>query len=675
MIGKTGISKNEVTSIVMAALLIGSSLAVTTFAPFKQVAAEEQSAAPQNMQGADFEKSKPQFLEKKSGNHVYRVWQDMINGSPDIFFTASEDNGKTFGPIINLSSNPGNSTNPRMVVSGNQVFVVWTDDSLGVKQLFLRSSSDYGSSFNPVLSLVSAAGDLIGLIVDADKNKAITKWKDGIGKAYSNVTKVVKRGTNYTKYLIKNLGSLKPTFAVQLGLPEWTCATNGSKCVGIDVKPFGDGLRIRSGLVGGEWTGVNNPTGNPSGLVKILDPRTKLNLVNETWALRDGDNTIGLKLLNIVNSKVGNNANVTETFSTSPDVGQFVVTYMVREGLPLKHQVSLTGVSGSHSFVIGQLWSLRADTIRTADNNTRKIDDFIQAFCGSSQSQSQYSVTVNQKKCTVNKEKSPSALQTVQFVSAGKPVVTEFLNSSFGYLPSSYDKFMSLALTELSGGIVNTTFLYGAFNSSFSLDPDTCTTACTFNKGGQVAADTGSMDSGNCFMNADTGGLTQTTPAAASFGSQLRSNHVCLRAFFEWNTSAIPVGHPTTINSISITYKISASSGMTGKSCDYTQLSTQPSILNWADQTKVQTQYDDDMSAPVYVPNNAQCNAAANNSVTIPLSSSPSDQASKDLNNHLGWFAVGVIIDPWKEDGTTHGFTSYATGPSPSITVTYTYTP
>ena len=61
------------------------------------------------------------------------VWEGAVTGGDsDILFTVSDDNGQTFvDPPIDLSNNPVNSLEPQMIVSGNNVYVVWVDDSNG----------------------------------------------------------------------------------------------------------------------------------------------------------------------------------------------------------------------------------------------------------------------------------------------------------------------------------------------------------------------------------------------------------------------------------------------------------------------------------------------------------------------------------------------------------------
>ena len=64
-----------------------------------------------------------------SGNNVYVTWEDDDTpaGNNDIFFRASNNNGTSFGPPINLSNNTGFSFDPQIAASGNNVYVTWED--------------------------------------------------------------------------------------------------------------------------------------------------------------------------------------------------------------------------------------------------------------------------------------------------------------------------------------------------------------------------------------------------------------------------------------------------------------------------------------------------------------------------------------------------------------------
>jgi hypothetical protein len=101
-------------------------------------------------------------------NNVYLLWtaagrfENIADVYDDIFFRASHDDGATFGPVINLSDNIGNSWRPQIAVSGNNVYVIWEDYSPEKIRILLRISNDRGNTF----------GSLITLSSDNDKSKA-----------------------------------------------------------------------------------------------------------------------------------------------------------------------------------------------------------------------------------------------------------------------------------------------------------------------------------------------------------------------------------------------------------------------------------------------------------------------------------------------------------------------
>ena len=83
-----------------------------------------------------------------SGNNVHVVWDDNTPGNSDILYRRSLDNGITFPNIIkNLSGNAGASINPAIAVSGNNVHVVWHDNTPGNFDILYRRSLDGGDTF------------------------------------------------------------------------------------------------------------------------------------------------------------------------------------------------------------------------------------------------------------------------------------------------------------------------------------------------------------------------------------------------------------------------------------------------------------------------------------------------------------------------------------------------
>ena len=115
-----------------------------------------------------------------SGNNVYVVWEDDSNGGDrDIFFTVSNDNGQTFDPPTDLSNNGGFSETQQMIISGNNVYVVWEDDSNGGdRDIFFTVSNDNGQTFDPPTDLSNNAGNSFGQQMIASGNNVYVVWID-----------------------------------------------------------------------------------------------------------------------------------------------------------------------------------------------------------------------------------------------------------------------------------------------------------------------------------------------------------------------------------------------------------------------------------------------------------------------------------------------------------------
>jgi hypothetical protein len=126
-----------------------------------------------------------------SKNNVYVVWSESTQSSTDnnydIYFKASSDGGKTFGRTINLSDNPSFSEHPQIAAVENNVYVVWTDNTSGHKEVLFRMSTDQGKAFGKVLTIsdentnayhpeITASGTNVFVIwnnLDADKGNHI----------------------------------------------------------------------------------------------------------------------------------------------------------------------------------------------------------------------------------------------------------------------------------------------------------------------------------------------------------------------------------------------------------------------------------------------------------------------------------------------------------------------
>jgi hypothetical protein len=85
-----------------------------------------------------------------SGTNVYVLWVQGDEDNTDLYLKVSRDGGATFGDTINLSDNPASlSYHPKIVASGENVYIVWEDDEgkSGNSDIFFMKSSDAGKTF------------------------------------------------------------------------------------------------------------------------------------------------------------------------------------------------------------------------------------------------------------------------------------------------------------------------------------------------------------------------------------------------------------------------------------------------------------------------------------------------------------------------------------------------
>jgi hypothetical protein len=93
-----------------------------------------------------------------SGNNVYVVWQGQSkNGNQDIFLRKSSDYGSTFSETENLSNDPGGSGNPDVTIDGNSTHIAWEGTTPGNNFIFY-TKSDEGSDFDSPQKLSSNTG-------------------------------------------------------------------------------------------------------------------------------------------------------------------------------------------------------------------------------------------------------------------------------------------------------------------------------------------------------------------------------------------------------------------------------------------------------------------------------------------------------------------------------------
>src|SRR6476620_581808 len=101
----------------------------------------------------------PVILERKAppaitGEKVYILWTSNKTGHDEVLFRASTDNGKTFGDKINLSNTTNDqSTRVEIDSDADSVVVTWWETNETSDLPVMRISNDNGKTFGPLLQL------------------------------------------------------------------------------------------------------------------------------------------------------------------------------------------------------------------------------------------------------------------------------------------------------------------------------------------------------------------------------------------------------------------------------------------------------------------------------------------------------------------------------------------
>lgn len=89
-----------------------------------------------------------------TGDNIYVAWPTNMTGNYEVMFRASTDAGKTFGDKINLSNTTNaNSTRVEIDSDANSVVVTWWETNQTSDVPVIRISNDNGKTFGPLLIL------------------------------------------------------------------------------------------------------------------------------------------------------------------------------------------------------------------------------------------------------------------------------------------------------------------------------------------------------------------------------------------------------------------------------------------------------------------------------------------------------------------------------------------
>jgi hypothetical protein len=135
-------------------------------------------SSTQNISENDGISTDPQISSQ--GNNVYVVWEDnALPLSFEIFFAFSADNGQTFSSPQNISQNPRSSFNPQISSEGNNVHIVWGDDSpIPNPDIFFARSADNGQTFSSPTNISKNTSDSFDPQISSQGNNVYVVWID-----------------------------------------------------------------------------------------------------------------------------------------------------------------------------------------------------------------------------------------------------------------------------------------------------------------------------------------------------------------------------------------------------------------------------------------------------------------------------------------------------------------
>ena len=306
---------------------------------------------------------------------VYVAWQDATSSTKnEILFKSSSNNGTTFGSVVNLSDNSGDSVFPRIALSNNNVYVVWEDKTIdGSGDILFRASSDGGATFG-------------GLKKINTNLNAINDGTDQISASTKNVSVVWSDTANHVSYASATVVPVEVQFSAAqyaLNATATVTVTNSSantnpatiQSVSVNVVSTTDGTGIASLIL--NETGVN--TGIFSGTLHFSSGSTSGTTLKATpgdviTATYSGQSSIAsiLPVVIAFDSPSGYDrgafAHLTVTdndANVDPTVSEKITVHLVSTANPSGIDIVLTE-TGPNTGVFG---SLTSDTFVFMDSN------------------------------------------------------------------------------------------------------------------------------------------------------------------------------------------------------------------------------------------------------------------------------------------------------------------
>jgi hypothetical protein len=168
------------------------------------------------------------------GNNIHVVWYENLSGNYEIYYKRSITNGATWGKTKRLTHNAGESSFPAIAVSGNNVHVIWADDSSGKWQFNYKRSLDNGVTWSKTNRFKNNARDFDNLDIAVSGSNVHVVWYDethGAAEIYYRRSSDDGATWGAKKRLTYNAGgSYAPAIAASGGIVHvvWSDRTPGN---------------------------------------------------------------------------------------------------------------------------------------------------------------------------------------------------------------------------------------------------------------------------------------------------------------------------------------------------------------------------------------------------------------------------------------------------------------
>jgi hypothetical protein len=230
-----------------------------------------------------------------SGSNVYAVWADKVDSTSnnqEIVMRKSADSGANFASSVSISSSTADSLNPKISAEGNNLNIVWQDQTIdGTNgELWFRTSADSGATFGGLqiiseTALTPVGTDLIGTDltipeISSSSSATAVVWKIDAtgGLTYAKPANVTNIDVSFDK--IEYANATSATITVR------DTSASGSVNVGVLVNGASESTENLSGSAGvftgiittgvaGDVLRVNYPTdsGNFTTFAKVFGTR------------------------------------------------------------------------------------------------------------------------------------------------------------------------------------------------------------------------------------------------------------------------------------------------------------------------------------------------------------------------------------------------------------------